>query len=65
VRYKGSIELKVTDDAFVVVVVRGEQPLDPVVSRAADAPPMVPFALTNPIYLDRDGDGRFTPPRKR
>src|SRR5207248_303039 len=62
VRFKDGIDLKVNQDAYVVVLVRGDQPLDPVVSRRPGFPPTTPLAITNPIYLDRDLDGKYTPP---
>jgi hypothetical protein len=62
VRYKDGVDLKVNQDAYVVVLVRGDQPLDPVVSRRPGFPPTTPLAITNPIYIDRDLDGKYTPP---
>ncbi len=61
---KGTQRLAVTHevrpqrDTWYVVLVRGERP-DPTQLRAG----VLPFALTNPIWVDADGDGRFTPPR--
>ncbi len=43
-------------------MVRGDAPLGPVVPADAGQSPPTPLAIANPIYLDRDGDGRFTPP---
>jgi hypothetical protein len=63
VRYRGAIDLHVAEDAYVIVLVRGEQPLDPVVSRRAGLPPTLPLAITNPIFLDRDLDGKYTAPK--
>lgn len=45
-------------DAFVTVEVSGEP--DDVFS--AIAPEATPFAYTNPIFVDADGDGSWTPP---
>ena len=64
-RFHGSIDLKLAEDSYVVVLVRGDQPLDPVLPRWSGSPPATPLAITNPIYLDRDLDGKFTPPRAR
>ncbi|MCC6749268.1 MAG: carboxypeptidase regulatory-like domain-containing protein [Deltaproteobacteria bacterium] len=55
VRYQGTVELEVTRDTWVVVVATGTGTLDPVV-RGGE-----PFGLTNPIYVDADGNGSFTP----
>lgn len=45
-------------DAFVTVEVEGE----PRGAYAAVLPGFVPFAFTNPIYIDADADGHWTPP---
>jgi hypothetical protein len=53
--WRGDLSFK--QDAWVVVIVRGDKLLDSVLpgTRAA------PFAFTNPIFVDVDGDGRFRP----
>jgi hypothetical protein len=56
VRFRGAIEIPAGADAWFVVHVRGPGTLDPVVTGGR------PFAFTNPIYVDVDGDGRFTAP---
>jgi hypothetical protein len=61
-RYQAGHELKIDHDAAVVVIVRGEASLEPVVSRPEGAAAPTPLAITNPIFVDRDGDGRFTAP---
>jgi hypothetical protein len=61
-RYKGAIDLRIDRDASVVVIVRGEASLEPVVSRPEGTAVPTPMAITNPIFLDRDGDGKFTAP---
>jgi hypothetical protein len=45
-------------DAFVTVEVEGE----PDATYAARLPGFTPFAFTNPIYVDADGDGKWTAP---
>jgi hypothetical protein len=45
-------------DAFVTVEVEGE----PDAIFAARLPGFTPFAFTNPIFVDADGDTRWTPP---
>ncbi|HEY0713329.1 MAG TPA: CehA/McbA family metallohydrolase, partial [Polyangia bacterium] len=47
-------------DAWVVVVVRGERPLDVVLPQDG----VLPVAFNNPIFVDVDGDGRFRAPRR-
>jgi hypothetical protein len=46
-------ELPVQRDAWLVAVVWGDTPLSSVLAGT----PIRPFAFTNPIYLDADGDG--------
>ncbi len=59
-RYRKTLEIEVdTDvDAYVVFLVRGDQDMAPVVP----FDDVLPFAFTNPIYLDTDGDGYSEPP---
>jgi hypothetical protein len=65
-RLKEKVHLELTRDAFVVVEVTGGTSLFPVVQvvsqtgRSEDA--VTPYALTNPIFIDVDGNGRFDPP---
>ncbi len=61
-RYKGEIDVRVDHDSYVVVIVRGDAPLGVVVPSNDTQSPPTPLAITNPIYLDRDGDGKYTPP---
>jgi predicted metal-dependent phosphoesterase TrpH len=62
VRYKGSIDLRIDRDAYVVVVVRGDAPFGAVLPPSPGMSPPTPLAVTNPVYLDRDGDGRWVAP---
>jgi hypothetical protein len=52
------LPLEFSQDAFVTVEVSGE----PGPVYAAVAPSFEPFAFSNPIFVDADGDGRFSPP---
>ena len=45
-------------DSYVLVRVDGERPLTPVVGDGKRFT-AYPFALTNPVFLDADGDGRY------
>ncbi|HEX9622653.1 MAG TPA: CehA/McbA family metallohydrolase [Polyangiaceae bacterium] len=44
-------------DGWILVVVRGRQPLGQVLPETK----AVPFAFTNPVFLDTDGDGKVAP----
>ncbi|WP_437895351.1 CehA/McbA family metallohydrolase [Sorangium sp. So ce124] len=48
--------ISVAEDTFVVAIVRGRRPLEPVL--AGDPGEITPFAMTAPLWIDADGDGR-------
>jgi len=52
------IPLRFAGDAFVTAEVEGEAGG----TYAVVAPGFTPFAFVNPIFVDADGDGRWTPP---
>jgi hypothetical protein len=60
--WKRSIDLEVRSDAYVVVLVRGDTPLEPVIAHRQGGSQPTPLAITNPIYLDQNLDGKYTPP---
>ena len=53
-----SVPLRFPADAFVTVEVEGTAGA----TYAAVLPDFTPFAFTNPIFVDADGDGLWTPP---
>jgi hypothetical protein len=50
--------LRFERDGFVTVEVEGA----PDAAYAALLPGFTPFAFSNPIFVDADGDGSWTPP---
>jgi len=50
--------LRLDKDSWIVVIVRGDRPLDVVLPGSGAKP----FAFTNPIFVDIDGDGTFRAP---
>lgn len=48
--------IRLAADAFLVAIVQGTRPLTPVL--AGDPAEIAPFAMTSPIWIDADGDGR-------
>ncbi len=56
VRFNGTVELLPAKDSWVVVVVTGKKKLSPVVHDRQ------PFAVTNPIFLDLNGNGVYDAP---
>jgi hypothetical protein len=63
VRWSGKEELAVTRDSFVVVRVDGDRPLAPVVGDQVHFD-VLPLALTNPVFIDANGNGKYDPPQK-
>jgi hypothetical protein len=57
-RFHDTADLTAPADGYVVVRVDGEKSLAPVVGDRKTFT-AYPFALTNPVFLDVDGDGRY------
>jgi len=57
-RYTKTVEFEVQTsvDAYVVIVVKGNQAMNPL------APGQTPFAFSNPFFIDADGGGYNNPP---
>ena len=53
VRYTADLDVEVARDGYLVVLVRGDRPMDVYFGRNG----VPPLAFTNPIWLDTDGDG--------
>jgi hypothetical protein len=58
VRFHDTVDLTAPGDGYVVVRVDGDKSLSPVVGDGKTFT-AYPFALTNPVFLDVDGDGRY------
>lgn len=56
------IALEVPQEGWVVAAVVGEQPLPTDVIGAVGDGQVRPFAVTNPVWLDLDGDGKIKAP---
>jgi hypothetical protein len=65
-RIRADLELQLDRDAYLVAEVRGTRDLFPVVQQRSmandSAAGVLPYALTNPIFVDVDGNGRFDAP---
>jgi len=57
------VSLPVAADGWLVAMAIGEQPLPVSVIGAVRSGLARPFAVTNPVWLDQDGDGKVQPPR--
>jgi hypothetical protein len=65
-RLRRDLRLELEKDAFIVVEVMGVGSLYPVVQARSPSglqrDAVAPYALTNPVFVDVDGNGRFDPP---
>ena len=57
-RFHETFTVETPADGYVVVRVDGDKPLTPVVGDGKRFT-AYPFALTNPVFLDVDGDGKY------
>ncbi|MBK7876867.1 MAG: CehA/McbA family metallohydrolase [Planctomycetes bacterium] len=62
-RYDGSVDLNLTDDAWVTVIVEGDDSLAPVL--ADTSVKHLPWAVANPIWIDANRDGVWSSPWER
>jgi hypothetical protein len=60
-RLDEDLPLTFASDGYVVIRVDGDRPMAPNVGDEVGFR-VYPFALTNPIWVDADGDGKVTPP---
>jgi hypothetical protein len=63
VRFDAKIPVELPRDGYLIVRVDGDQPMAPNVGDLGGFT-VYPFALTNPIWVDVDGDGKITPAKK-
>ncbi len=65
-KFSKEVDLKLKRDSYITVEVIGEKSLYPVLQSAAEDGELeeasFPYALTNPIFVDVDGNGTFDPP---
>lgn len=65
VKFRDRVRVEMPGDGWIAVEVRGARPLYPLIQqRAGNGDPAraaLPYALTNPILVDADGDGRSDP----
>ena len=60
VRFDETIELEVNRDGYAILRIDGDRPMAPNVGDSGSFL-VYPMAVTNPIWIDRDGDGKVTP----
>jgi hypothetical protein len=65
-KFNQEVDLKLKRDSYLAVEVLGKRSLFPVLQRPSkngsldDA--VLPYAVTNPVFIDVDGNGKFDPP---
>ena len=61
-----SLSWTLSEDSYIIVEVLGKESLYPVLQRSSwsgfSANATLPYALTNPVFIDVDGNGKFDPP---
>jgi hypothetical protein len=66
IKFSGEISLRLEQDSYIAAEVLGNTSLFPVHQARARHGLLenatLPYALTNPIFVDVDGDGKFDPP---
>jgi hypothetical protein len=66
-KFTKQISLKLKKDSYIAVEVLGKNSLYPILQKYSrkgllkDA--ILPYALTNPVFIDVDGNGKFDPPQ--
>ncbi len=58
-RLEAQYTFNVTRDSYVVLRADGSEPIWPIAGDA-ELTRVLPLAITNPLFIDRDGDGRYT-----
>jgi len=59
-RFDGNIPIEMAKDGYLIIRIDGEHPMAPNCGDEGSFP-VFPFALTNPIWIDADGDGKVKP----
>lgn len=66
IKFDEEIELKLKEDAYLAVEILGSRSLYPILQKQANEDKYkratLPYALTNPVFIDVDGNGQFDPP---
>jgi len=60
--FRPRIRIPVQRDCWIIAIAEGDTPMSPFVMH--DDRDVLPLAIANPIYIDANGDGKYTPPQK-
>ena len=65
-KFTKQISLKLEKDSYIAVEVLGKKSLYPILQKYSSKGLLkdaaLPYALTNPVFIDVDGNGKFDPP---
>jgi hypothetical protein len=65
-KFKKSLSIHLEKDSYIVVEAVGNESLFPVLQRTSGSgeikESIIPYALTNPVFIDINGNGIFDPP---
>jgi hypothetical protein len=68
-KFRDRISSNIKEDSYIAIEVLGKRTLFPVVQRKLKKDGSecgaLPYALTNPIFIDVDGNGKFDPPMQK
>ncbi|MGQ9802064.1 MAG: CehA/McbA family metallohydrolase [Candidatus Saccharicenans sp.] len=68
-KFDKKLDIELSADSYLVVEVSGQKSLYPVVQQPARTgqpeEAALPYALTNPVFIDFDGNGQFDAPRPK
>ena len=56
------IRIAIPRDCWIIAIAQGDEPMTPFVMH--NDRDVLPLAIANPIYIDADGDGKYTPPQE-
>jgi len=56
------IRIEIPRDCWIIAIAQGDEPMTPFVMH--NDRDVLPLAIANPIYIDADGDGKYTPPQE-
>ena len=59
--FRPRIRIPIPRDCWIVAIAQGDEPMTPFVMHSDRD--VLPIAIANPIYIDADGDGKYTPPK--
>jgi hypothetical protein len=60
--FRPRIRIAIPRDCWIIAIAQGDEPMTPFVMHGDRD--VLPLAIANPIFIDADGDGKYTPPQE-